>query len=488
MGIQTIRQREVSLNPVALLELCGFAASAVGITFALRTRPIISHDSRITLFALLVTTTIVHAFDLAEWTGHQAADRYGDILKVIMPVVWLFFLFVATRDGLLGKLHEKGQQLDFFLYQAPMAIAIVDERQRYIDCSRRWLEIHEMKTIPLGTPISEAPPRWGDRWAEVSRESLTAGITLDGLDHRTEDNSDVWYEWHVRPFEREGRRSGCLLIIEPATERIKEENQRQEAHDQVCRQQSLELVGQIASGVAHDLNNVMQVIQAHASILESERIDEPTLKEAAESIREAVDSASGMTKWLVSFGRKKEPELIWLDLRGVVIRMCDLLARALPRDQHLTCDTPDEPIRVWADPTLVEQLLINLVLNARDAMPQGGQIRVSLKAPQDSPILEVADEGTGIEEEVRSKILEPLFTTKGKQGSGLGLVVVQRAAEVHRAKLGLNTQVGVGSSFSVAFPNPKEWSPQATNGTTTSEIPWSHARGHHKAASSDGRQ
>lgn len=387
----------------------------------------------------------------------------SELLQVATVMVGLtvlvFALWRRRQLRLLGMMSEQKQQLDFFFEQAPMAIAVLDARQRYVACSRRWLHVHRLNEAPIGASLYDVPTRRGSTWARVSRESLEQNRTMQGTEHFSDAREEAWFEWTARPWRRRGLGSGTILVVEEATGRILRQKEREETHEKLIRAQNMEMVGQLASGVAHDVKNVLHVIGMHAGLLEKERRHDPQVVESTAAIRQAVDTASGMARWLLSFGTVHQQQLQRIALDKTVDQMAGFLRHALAPDQELVRHVPDHTLWIWADQTLLEQLLINLVLNARDAMPEGGTITVVVEEGEDGPILRVSDEGEGIPDEIRSRMLDPFFTTKGANGTGMGLSVVSRAVDVHAAKLHVESAVGRGSTFTVSFPDPASFDP-----------------------------
>lgn len=447
------------MNTLAALEVIGIVASSAGLGFLSRATRRLSGSSRVALVAIFGLMLTLHALDLAEWTGFPEADFYGDMLKVLVPILWILLLFFLTRDRLLSRVSEQGQQLEFFLEQAPMAIAIFDTDLNYVSSSQKWLSLFGLESVPVGEPISSAPPSIGRALLDAAEQSLRTKRTLDGLTRTDRSGKEAWFEWHFKPIFTE-ERDGVLLVIDDVTQKIEEEQARERAQGELVKKQNLELLGEIASEVAHDLNNLMQVIQAHAALLESDPEMSADFQESTASIRAAVRSASGMTKWMLALRRGRSTELEAADLGSLVRPTAEFLRRALPRSISLEVDVPKYPTRIWAAPTLIEQLVINLVINARDAMPRGGLIRLEVAEQGLQASLSVTDQGDGIDESIRAHILEPLFTTKGAAGTGLGLMVVQRAAEFHKADLSFTTELGKGTTFTIRFRLADTWTPE----------------------------
>ena len=217
--------------------------------------------------------------------------------------------------------------------------------------------------------------------------------------------------------------------------------------EQLRQSQKMEAIGQLAGGVAHDFNNILTIILGHASLLTMSQL-EPKARVSAQQIKQAAERAAGLTRQLLAFGRKQIVNPRPLDLNRVVGKMTDMLGRLLGEDIALQLNFSGEPAIIEADLSMMEQILLNLSVNSRDAMPRGGQmairislrevdtahIRKSVEAPPGKFVcLSHTDTGSGIPPENLPRIFEPFFTTKemGK-GTGLGLATVYGIVKQHK--------------------------------------------------------
>jgi PAS domain S-box-containing protein len=230
----------------------------------------------------------------------------------------------------------------------------------------------------------------------------------------------------------------------------------------------LEAIGRLAGGVAHDFNNVLTAILGYSDILLRKLRADGPMWEELQQIRRAGERAAGLTRQLLAFSRKQVLAPVILDLNGLVSGMEDLLRRLIREDIQLSfrLDRGLRPVK--ADPSQVEQVLINLVVNARDAMPSGGKITIStLNAPQGKlplstsqeldlnpyAILSVADTGCGMDASTQARIFEPFFTTKEfGRGTGLGLATVYGIVRQSGGQIEVQSELGRGSVFQVYLP------------------------------------
>jgi signal transduction histidine kinase/ActR/RegA family two-component response regulator len=244
------------------------------------------------------------------------------------------------------------------------------------------------------------------------------------------------------------------IIRESRAKAAADQQARREMEEHLLQSRRLEAVGRLAAGVAHDFNNVLTVVFAEATRLG--RLPGPAATSAT-NIREAAERASALTRQLLSFGRRQhlEPEL--LELGDVVRQLEKLLGKFVGDPITVEVELAEDLARVRADRTELEQVLLNLVTNARDAMPNGGVVRIRTgRATLDGGagvFLSVTDEGTGIDEEVRARLFEPFFTTKeiGK-GTGLGLATVHAIVTQLGGEVRVESRPGAGATFTVVLP------------------------------------
>ena len=262
-------------------------------------------------------------------------------------------------------------------------------------------------------------------------------------------------------FVESGGKPRLLLSLfrDPTSHRRLEEQLRQS--------QKMEAIGQLAGGIAHDFNNILTIILGHATLLTMAKL-EPKALVSAQQIKQASERAAGLTRQLLAFGRKQIFNPRPLDLNRVVGKMTDLLARLLGEDIALQLNFSSQPAVVSADVSMIEQIMLNLSVNSRDAMPRGGQlaVRIAICDVDEEHVFRVAearlgkfirlshsDTGEGIPPENLSRIFEPFFTTKelGK-GTGLGLATVFGIVKQHEGWVEVESELGKGTTFHVYFP------------------------------------
>ena len=241
--------------------------------------------------------------------------------------------------------------------------------------------------------------------------------------------------------------------------------ERKQLEEQFRQAQKMEAVGQLAGGVAHDFNNILTIIQGYASLLQETGIDP---HEAAQEISHAVDRASALSRQLLAFSRKQVMQPRELDLNGVVTGVAKMLHRTLGEDVALIFEPGRNLPAIHADPGMLEQILMNLSINARHAMPTGGRLVIAAQAviisesdvqqhPETSAgpgvRLRVSDTGCGIPPEALPRIFEPFFTTKDPgKGTGLGLATVDGIMRQHHGWVAVTSEINRGTTFEMVFP------------------------------------
>jgi two-component system cell cycle sensor histidine kinase/response regulator CckA len=222
------------------------------------------------------------------------------------------------------------------------------------------------------------------------------------------------------------------------------------------QQQRLELVGQMASGIAHDLNNQMMLILNHLDFALRQIPAHQPVRGDLMDVKKAAERCTEMIGSLISFGRPTIARLKMTNLTPMLAETARLLRRVMPASIDLRFSLDPNLADVLADDTQIQQVVLNLAVNARDAMPRGGTLLIEVLNFGGSVALTVRDTGVGMPPEVLSRIREPYFTTRqASGGTGLGLAMVSRIVEEHKAVMSIESKVGEGSCFHILIPSPK---------------------------------
>ena len=298
-------------------------------------------------------------------------------------------------------------------------------------------------------------------------ESLVQGRVWSGRIINKKKNGALYEEeMTISPIrDSAGKVINYVAVNRDVTQEVALEEQLRQA-------QKMESIGQLAGGVAHDFNNILVVIQGNASLLlEAKNLSEADA-DLAKQIINAAERAAGLTRQLLVFGRKQVMQPDHLNLNQVAGNMTKMLQRILGEDVALRSDySPTLPV-VFADAGMIEQVLLNLAVNARDAMPDGGRLMIATASKtigqeyaQQNPAavpgqyvcLNVTDTGCGIAPGNLSRIFEPFFTTKGVgKGTGLGLATVYAIVKQHRGWIEVDSQVNKGTTFCIYLPAAKD--------------------------------
>lgn len=274
------------------------------------------------------------------------------------------------------------------------------------------------------------------------------------------DGRRIPAEMHVRAFMYEGRPAIQAIAFDKSEELLREEAMLQSA--------KMEAIGRLSGGVAHDFNNLLSVILSYVDLLQGTLQEHPEPLAMLEEVARAADRGAQLVRRLLAFSRKQPHDSRSVNLGNLLLDLERILRRLLGEDIILQLEIGGAPLFIWADPTQIEQVLMNLCVNARDAMPGGGTLRISarfhgaerafrfgsdlLKAGE-YVLLEVSDSGEGIEPEILPKIFDPFFTTKGPgRGSGLGLSTVYGVVRQTRGAIDVESTPRGGTTFRLIFP------------------------------------
>ncbi len=268
--------------------------------------------------------------------------------------------------------------------------------------------------------------------------------------------------------DSEGKIVGLVGIGRDITEQKRAEEEKEKLQAQLIQAQKMEAVGRLAGGVAHDFNNLLIPIIGYSKLLLCSLSDQDPLRQDVEKIMKVAERAASLTRQLLAFSRRQPLQPQGLDLNATVANIGKMLRRLIGEDIELVTTLEPELEWVKADPGQIEQVIMNLAVNARDAMPQGGKLTITTEnvtldqdrcqvIPEARPgtfvCLSVEDTGVGMDQETLQHIFEPFFTTKEVgQGTGLGLSVVYGIVEQHEGWINVYSEPGQGSTFKVYLP------------------------------------
>jgi len=301
-----------------------------------------------------------------------------------------------------------------------------------------------------------------EKAASVVRMCLASGLKKTPFETRVSERTLAWSFYPIQQDEV------VHCCVTDATERQLLETQLRHA-------QKLESVGRLAGGVAHDFNNILTVIQGHVGLLRANSHLTPDMAESLQAISRASERATKLTSQLLIFSRKSQWQPKPLDLNELLTELSQMLQRTLGEDIQFQFSYAPSLPTVWADADMIEQVVTNLAVNARDAMPKGGTLLISTALvdidelyvnrraearPGPAVCLTMIDTGCGMDQVTLSRIFEPFFTTKefGK-GTGLGLATVYGIVKQHQGWIEVQSQLGQGTTFKI-YLTPGGQSPQ----------------------------
>jgi PAS domain S-box-containing protein len=359
--------------------------------------------------------------------------------------------------------EEQFYRLSRAVEQSPVSIVItdLDGRAQYVNSKFTAVSGHTLEDI-LDQSIEVLRDGHPDQasfdnfWATIR----TGGEWRGELSTRRADDSTVWESVKVSSLRGpSGDITNFLCLREDITERKKLEHELRQAH-------KMESLGTLAGGIAHDFNNLLAIINGYSEFCQQGVHEPAVLQKSLREIHRAAQRASGLVRQILTFSRKTEVRFSPVDLNQLARDLVNLLSETFPRTVAIHLALQDRLPPLLADQNQVQQIVLNLCVNARDAMPSGGSITLATSVKPGASLrqlgaepsrnyacLEVSDTGTGMSVEVRQRIFEPFFTTKqGNQGTGLGLAVVYGIVVGHQGFIDVDSTLGVGSTFRVYLP------------------------------------
>lgn len=406
----------------------------------------------------------------------QRAGWQASILT--LPVIYLVYRSYRNYLDRLEEGRAHAEQLEaaakrlnsvlesttdcVFAISADFLITYANQRAR----SRLFKDVD-----PAGKVLWEVFPKLAD--AGFRQEVDTAlAKNCSVISERFFPELNAWFEIHVNPSLE-----GVAFYLKDVTEKL-------ELGDQLRQAQKMEAIGRLAGGIAHDFNNLLTIILGFGQIVADDLKDDDA-KGSMTEVLKAGERASALTQRLLAFTRKQilEPEI--LDLNTVVSGMEGMLKRLIGEDIRISVQSDLNIGLVRADHHQLEQVIMNLAVNARDAMPGGGELIISTaetlidtsraavygRAGGRYSVLTVRDTGSGMDAETKAKIFEPFFTTKGSgKGTGLGLSMVYGIVQQSGGFLAVQSELGVGSSFEIYLPCVSETTTAPRSKPSTTDV------------------
>jgi two-component system, cell cycle sensor histidine kinase and response regulator CckA len=412
-----------------------------------------------TAFALTVSAYFSLVGQHSPTQLRIAIIRLSLFFFIAMLICWLNAALRSVQENL----HRSELNFRSLVTNAPYGICRCDAKGEILDANPAFLEmLHYSSTGELvGHHIYDL---YGDaeQWFDLA-DSLRASAPFKGLtaEWKRKDGNTIGVRVSGRSVTN-GREEGVVfeLFAEDITE-------RRALEQQLRQSQKMEAVGRLAGGIAHDFNNLLMVISGYSEFLLERLGTEPALRAPAQEIASAAERASSLTRQLLAFSRKQmlAPKIV--DLNTVVTENLKMLTRMIGEDIDLVMVPAQSVWPVRADSGQIEQVIMNLAVNARDAMPAGGKFTIETSnvtldddyarfhaplRPGDYVMIAISDTGNGMDAETQSHIFEPFFTTKGPKGTGLGLSTVYGIIKQSGGYIWVYSEVGKGSTFKIYLP------------------------------------
>jgi len=329
--------------------------------------------------------------------------------------------------------------------------------------------IHHQRPDGTPFPLGECPVQ----------QVLATGKAVHGYEDMYFRKDGVWMHTasSIAPILRDGKVVGAVNVVSDITGRKRAEEERARLEAQLQRAQKLESIGRLAGGVAHDFNNLLTVINGYSDLILGTLQPQDPQRESLAEIRKAGGRAVELTRQLLAFSRKQMIAPRPVNLNSLIADSRDMFRRLVGEDIELVTDLDAELGQVMADAGQLNQVLMNLVVNARDAMPAGGRLtlrssRMHLDegaaasfpgaVPGLCAVMEVSDTGEGMSEEIQQNLFEPFFTTKATgKGTGLGLSTVYGIVQQAGGWIRVDSQPGKGATFRIGLPLTEQPAPQA---------------------------
>jgi two-component system, cell cycle sensor histidine kinase and response regulator CckA len=419
---------------------------------------------------LLAVVLAVAGASLA-FPSHGPVPWVPQTLIGFVPVALIGSHIIAARNRAVAALRGSEAQLRATWEHATLGAALLNrfgQVERMNPALERLLGYSGLPPVGLSFVDFSHPDD-----ADGDRQRLTDFIA--GADafyqrdqrFRRKDGSLFWGRVTVSVIGgADGARTGALAVLEDMTAQRQAELDLRASEERLRRAQKMEAVGQLVAGIAHNFNNLLTVTMGYTDILlDRERDDQD--REAVQEIRKATDRGAALTRQLLAFGRKHDARPARIDLNRTVAGLREMLTGVIREDIELTIEVADGPAPVVIDPHDLEQVVLNLVINARDALPGGGAIHIDVArervdaangpdaavAPGEYVRLRVRDNGIGMPPDVQAHLFEPFFTTKEVgEGTGLGLAFVHGIARHGRGFVTVESAPGKGTTVSVYLP------------------------------------
>jgi two-component system cell cycle sensor histidine kinase/response regulator CckA len=462
-----VRARALEAAALAL------AVAGVAVLFARADNPIVFAGVAVLLWAALRFGPAVVAWSgivlvaTADWSAARLTGPFVDVTSHHDAVVLLQAYAAVTLFATLAlafALEERdasdrarataAERFRRTFHDSPVAMAVTTADGRIVETNRALCQLLSMPDHALvGTDLrSLRPDDSGEH--EVLRPG---GESATALETRLETarGSTVWVEISEAPIRRGDLSTPLQVVV------LRDVTERTTLRQQLLQAQKMESVTRLAGGIAHDFNNVLSVMRGQVELLQDDLEVLESARARIDSVQRATDRAAALTDDLMAFSRQRVDEPEAFDVHARLRDVYELYHHVLGETVTLELELEANPSTIVADPNRIEQAVLNLVVNARDAMPTGGTVTIATHTDPATRAfqLSVTDTGAGMDAATRARIFEPFFTTKPPGfGTGLGLSTTEDIVRAAGGTIDVDSQRGRGSTFTITFPTREEHS------------------------------
>jgi PAS domain S-box-containing protein len=430
--------------------------------------------------SLLLTAGMASFSYLFEQSDPTFSFTLRQSVRGLVGLVFLFDLYTIYQQlqiqRIRRQLSERDEMFRLISENAEDLIAVLDAEGHRIYNSPGYKKLfgythEELQGVPIADQIH---PDDRERVIETRRQSFETGASIQ-LEYRFRRKDGEWriLESTGSPVQNaRGEVEKLVVVSRDITERKQAEEMLRQREGQLRQSQKMEAVGRLSGGIAHDFNNLLGVIIGYSEDIESRVAKGDPLRKSAEEIRKAGNRAAALIHQLLAFSRQQVLQSRVLDVNLLISDMGEMLRRLIGPHIELKTNLDPELGRVKADQSQMEQIIVNLGVNARDAMPEGGTLLIeganvyldetdarSLPFLRPGPhvLLTVSDTGVGMDAETQAHIFEPFFTTKERgKGTGLGLATVYGVVKQSGGIVGVQSEPGKGATFRIYLPQVAE--------------------------------
>ncbi len=424
------------------------------------------------VFITLLLTGGIVSFGLSSLRLHASewnAVPFNNTILGLVGMVLMFDIYTVYQhfqiQAIRKHLIEREEIFRLITESAADMIAVVDAKGERIYNSPSYETILGYKPAELKgtTAVDQIHPEDREKVLKAGRDAWRTGVGTS-LEYRMRHKDGSWrtLESRASTITSHGQVERLVIVNRDVT-------QRKNLEEQFRQAQKMEAVGRLSGGVAHDFNNLLGVIIGYGEIVQEGTPAESPLRTCVDEMLKAGHRAAGLTRQLLAFSRQQVMDPRVLDLNAVVKDMEKMLKRLIGEDVQLKTNLAPDLVKIKADQGQIEQVILNLAVNARDAMPKGGELKLATSNFQmdeefvsrypypvqvgDYVLLTVSDNGVGMDAATRARVFEPFFTTKEKgKGTGLGLSMVYGVVKQSGGYIDVASEPGAGACFNIFLP------------------------------------